>query len=289
MLHRRDARTPTATRRSRMNLEGGYGLFIYMMIPIAFVIVLGNVAFATAALVDPKTIFVHYSAKVFGAGAGSSILTWLIAWMLILALILSALNAITGTARSLHQMSTDGQFPRFFQHTNKHGVPDRSMIFNVVCSIASCSWAARSRSTRSPTSATWPRSSRCWSATTCCASTGRTCGRPFKLPEWMKYVALVIAGVLHDHLLLRRAAYTLPARATRPDARRSSYYFIGIGGRCSPTCRCTGIARNARTGENGRRRRRRCRPRKARAPVRNCGAGPSRSWQFLAACAGPRL
>ena len=55
--------------------------------------------------------------------------------MLILALILSALNAITGTARSLHQMSMDGQFPRFFQHTNSHGVPDRSMIFNVVCSI----------------------------------------------------------------------------------------------------------------------------------------------------------
>ena len=55
--------------------------------------------------------------------------------MLILALILSALNAITGTARSLHQMSTDGQFPRFFQHVNTHGVPDRSMMFNVVCSI----------------------------------------------------------------------------------------------------------------------------------------------------------
>src|SRR2546421_73146 len=58
-----------------------------------------------------------------------------IAIMLMLALVLSALNAITGTARSLHQMSTDGQFPRFFQHVNSHGVPDRSMIFNVVCSI----------------------------------------------------------------------------------------------------------------------------------------------------------
>ena len=29
--------------------------------------------------------------------------------------------------------------------------------------------------------------------------------RPFKLPEWMKYVALVIAARLRDHLLLRRA------------------------------------------------------------------------------------
>ena len=29
-------------------------------------------------------------------------------------------------------MSVDGQFPRFFQQINKHGVPDRSMAFNVV-------------------------------------------------------------------------------------------------------------------------------------------------------------
>ena len=107
-------------------------MFIYTMIPIAFIIVLGLPALGNAALVDPKTIFVHYAAAVFGAGTGSSILEWLIAIMLILALILSALNAITGTARSLHQMSTDGQFPRFFQHVNQHGVPNRSMLFNVV-------------------------------------------------------------------------------------------------------------------------------------------------------------
>jgi amino acid transporter len=48
---------------------------------------------------------------------------------------LSALNAIMGCARSLHQMSVDGQFPRFFQQINKHGVPARAMGFNVVCSL----------------------------------------------------------------------------------------------------------------------------------------------------------
>jgi len=55
--------------------------------------------------------------------------------MLIVALALSALNAIMGCARSLHQMSVDGQFPRFFQQVNKHGVPDRAMAFNVVASL----------------------------------------------------------------------------------------------------------------------------------------------------------
>jgi amino acid transporter len=33
-------------------------------------------------------------------------------------------------------MSVDGQFPRFFQRTNRHGVPAYAMGFNVVCSLA---------------------------------------------------------------------------------------------------------------------------------------------------------
>src|SRR5947199_6359273 len=131
-----ETKNPDRDAKIAMNLEGAYGLFIYTMIPIAFLIVLGLPALGNAALVDPKTIFVHYAAAVFGTGAGSSILEWLITIMLILALILSALNAITGTARSLHQMSTDGQFPRFFQRVNKHGVPNRAMLFNVPCLIA---------------------------------------------------------------------------------------------------------------------------------------------------------
>jgi Amino acid permease len=114
-----ETKDPDRDAKIAMNLEGAYGLFIYTMIPVAFIIVLGLPALGNAALVDPKTIFVHYAAAVFGAGTGSSILEWLIALMLILALILSALNAITGTARSLHQMSTDGQFPRFFQRVNQ--------------------------------------------------------------------------------------------------------------------------------------------------------------------------
>src|ERR1700743_1574049 len=131
-----ETKNPDRDAKIAMNLEGLYGLFIYKMIPVAFIIVLGLSALGNPALVDPQTIFVHYAADVFGAGTGSNILEWLIAIMLILALVLSALNAITGTARSLHQMSTDGQFPRFFQRVNKHGVPNRAMLFNVAWSIA---------------------------------------------------------------------------------------------------------------------------------------------------------
>ena len=85
-------------------------------------------------LVDPATMFVTFAGEIFG-GSGGEVLNWLIAVMLIVALALSALNAIMGCARSLHQMSVDGQFPRFFQRINQHGVPARAMFFNVVASL----------------------------------------------------------------------------------------------------------------------------------------------------------
>jgi amino acid transporter len=129
-----ECKDPERDAKIAMNLEGAYGLFIYTLIPIAFIIVLGAKALSNSALVDPKTIFVTFAGKIFG-GSGGAVLNWLIAGMLIIALALSALNAIMGCARSLHQMSVDGQFPRWFQKINKHGVPDRAMAFNVVCSL----------------------------------------------------------------------------------------------------------------------------------------------------------
>jgi len=129
-----ECKDPERDAKIAMNLEGGYGLFIYTLIPIAFIIVIGAKALSNSALVDPKTIFVTFAGKIFG-GSGGSLLNWLIAIMLIVALALSALNAIMGCARSLHQMSVDGQFPRWFQKINQHGVPDRAMFFNVLASL----------------------------------------------------------------------------------------------------------------------------------------------------------
>jgi amino acid transporter len=223
-----ETKNPDRDAKIAMNLEGAYGLFIYTMIPVAFVIVIGNTALGNAALVDPKTIFVHYASKVFGAGAGSNLLNWLIAVMLILALVLSALNAITGTARSLHQMSTDGQFPKFFQHVNKHGVPDRSMIFNVVCSILVVFAGGAVE--------IYTFSNVGYLASFIPVLVGYyllrrfrpTVRRPFKLPEFMKYIALAIAAVYAVIYFYGGPVY---ASCTCNAAGRKTlpYYFIGIG------------------------------------------------------------
>ena len=104
-----ECRDPERDAKIAMNLEGLYGLFIYTMIPISFIVVLGASALGNPALVDPATIFSTFAGKVFSGGGNT--LNWLITIMLVVALALSALNAIMGCGRSLHQMSIDGAVP----------------------------------------------------------------------------------------------------------------------------------------------------------------------------------
>jgi amino acid transporter len=223
-----ETRNPDRDAKIAMNLEGLYGLFIYTMIPVAFIIVIGVSALGNASLVDPKTIFVHFASKVFGGGTGSQILNWLVAIMLILALILSALNAITGTARSLHQMSTDGQFPRFFQKVNAHGVPNRAMIFNVICSILVVFAGGAVQ--------IYTLSNVGYLASFIPVLIGYyllrkhrpTVRRPFRLPEWMKYVALAIA-LLYAVIYFYGGPVYASCACNAAGTKTLPYYFIGWG------------------------------------------------------------
>jgi amino acid transporter len=186
-----ETKDPDRDAKIAMNLEGGYGLFIYTLIPIAFVVVLGAAALSDPALVDPNTIFVTFAGQVFSTGG--EFLNWLISLMLIVALALSALNAIMGCARSLHQMSVDGQFPRWFQKINKHGVPDRAMFFNVLASLcvvfAGGAVEIYSFSNVGYTFSFLPVLIGYYLL----RKYKPAARRPFKLPEFMKYVALAIA------------------------------------------------------------------------------------------------
>jgi amino acid transporter len=217
-----ECKDPDRDAKIAMNLEGGYGVFIYTMIPIAFILVLGTGSLVSA---DPKTIFVNYASEVFGGGGNT--LDWLIAGMLIIALVLSALNAITGTARALHQMSVDGQFPRFFQHTNRHGVPNRSMWFNLVCMIAVVFMGGAIE--------IYTFSNVGYLISFLPVLIGYyllrkhrpNVRRPFRLPEWMKYVALAIAvfyGVIYFYggPVYASCSCSLAGHSTL------IYYFIGI-------------------------------------------------------------
>jgi amino acid transporter len=217
-----ECKDPDRDAKIAMNLEGGYGVFIYTMIPVSFILVLGT----TLRSADPKTIFVHLASKIFGGGGAA--LDWLIALMLIVALVLSALNAITGTARALHQMSVDGQFPRFFQQTNKHGVPHRSMMFNVVVMIAVVFMGGAVE--------IYTFSNVGYLASFLPVLIGYyllrrdrpNLRRPFRLPEWMKYVALALAAFYAVIYFYGGPVY---AACSCSLAGRNTlvYYFIGLG------------------------------------------------------------
>ena len=223
-----ETRDPDRDAKIAMNLEGGYGVFIYTMIPIVFVIVLGVHALGTTALVDPKTMFVTFASAVFGTSKASTVLDDLIAIMLILALILSALNAITGTARSLHQMSADGHFPKFFSRTNSHGVPGHSMAFNVVCAIIVVFMGGAVQIY------TFSNVGYLFSFIPvligyyCLRHWRPNVRRPYRLPEWMKYAALALAFVYAVIYVWGGPMY---ASCTCSEAGKSTlpYYFIGIG------------------------------------------------------------
>jgi amino acid transporter len=123
-----ETHNPARDAKIALTAEGLYGLAMFTLIPLMFVVVLGS-ALKSA---DPLTLFTQFAQKIFGSG---SYVQWIIGLPLILALLLSALNAIMGTGRSLFQVAEDGMMPRWFGRLNRHSVPANSMGFNIVCSI----------------------------------------------------------------------------------------------------------------------------------------------------------
>lgn len=123
-----ECRNPARDAKIAMTAEGVYGFFIFVMTAVVLVLVLGQ-----AVNADPFTIFTTFITKI--TGSTGSWVEWAIGLPLIVALLLSVLNAIMGCARSLYQASDDGMLPRWFGHLNTHGVPARAMAFNVGCSM----------------------------------------------------------------------------------------------------------------------------------------------------------
>jgi amino acid transporter len=220
-----ECRNPERDAKIAMNLEGLYGLFIYTMIPVSFVIVFGAAGLSDPAQADPKTIFSNFASVVFGTGADW--LDWLITMMLVVALALSVLNAIMGCARGLHQMSIDGEFPRIFSWVNKHGVPGFAMGFNVVCSIALIFTGGAveiySLSNVGYTASFIPVLVGYYLL----RQTRPDMARPVRMPEFFKYVALALAAVYFVIWLYGGLVFTSLPNALLDNNDTKVYYFIG--------------------------------------------------------------
>lgn len=173
-----------------MNLEGGYGVFIYTVLPLAVLGVLG-VKFIVPHAADINGILAGYAKSAMNFAGVDKIVTI----TLLIALLLSSLNAIMGCARSLYMMALDGQAPRIFGHVNRHNVPDFSMGLNVVLNIlllfAGTPGAIYVLSNVGYVGSFVPvllgyYFLRRWRPDVL---------RPYKLPEFMKYVAVGLAAL----------------------------------------------------------------------------------------------
>jgi amino acid transporter len=211
-----ECRNPARDAKIAMTAEGLYGFFIYVMVPLVFVAVLGQ-----AETFDPLTLFTQVTETAFGSG---SIVTWIVGIPLVVALLLSVLNAIMGVGRSLYQLSEDRLIPRFFGKLNSNGVPATAMLFNVVCSIGVLFFG-------SPLEI-FIFSNMGYLLACALAFVGYAVyrirrpdvPRPVRMPGWLAYPALII-GVLYLVLWLV-GGYVASDYAVGPDRRE--LFWIGL-------------------------------------------------------------
>jgi amino acid transporter len=185
---------PSRDAKIAMTAEGIYGFFIFVMTAVMLVLVLG-----VADNADPLTIFSTFITKIFGAEGGW--VQWVIGLPLVVALLLSVLNAIMGCARSLYQTSEDGTLPRWFGHLNRHGVPDRAMAFNVVCSIVVLLFGSPLRIYIFSNIGYLFACMMGFFAYFVHRQTRPSIERPYRLPGFMRWVALVV-GIVCAVLLI---------------------------------------------------------------------------------------
>jgi amino acid transporter len=215
-----ECRNPGRDARIAMTLEGGYGVFVYTMLPVSFVVVLGAQAISDPALVDPKTMFVTFASNIFPGVAGA-VMEWLMAIMLIIALVLSALNSLMGCSRSLYQMSLDGQFPRFYQHLNKYHVPDRAMMTNVGASLLIAFMGGAIEIYSFSNVGYLGSFVPVLIAYYLLRKDRPNVHRPFRLPEYFKHIALALAALYFFVWLCGGIIYSYIGG-------QAIYYFLGI-------------------------------------------------------------
>lgn len=105
---------------------GVTNIIIYLVVPFSLLGVLGLKTISQ----DPYIALVTAAQMVFGK-AGS----WVVAIMLISALLMSANTALCGCSRTLYQMALDGNIVKQFGKLNKHNEPIVALVFNICLNL----------------------------------------------------------------------------------------------------------------------------------------------------------
>jgi len=223
-----ECREPVKDAKIAMTAEGLFGFFVYVALPIMLLAVLGTVGLQAlfdaskgAFIGDANAVFLAYTAKLFG---NSEIWRWVVGIMLIIALLLTVLNAIMGCSRGLYQNAHDGLLPRFFGKTNRHGVPSTAMFFSLVCSIFVLFIGSPLEIYVFSNMGYLLAMGLSLVGYFVYRSKGADPDRPLKMPNWMTPVALFIGAAFL--LLWLIGGYFAPDYAVGPNKR--ALYWLGL-------------------------------------------------------------
>jgi amino acid transporter len=125
-----ECRDSTRDAKVALSTSGLYGSFIYVAIPLLLVAVLGR------SQVDPLTAFLAYTEAIFGSEGW---VKWIIGIPLVVALLLSVLNAIMGCGRAIHLRNLSLEFKHFQTYRCCRGAT--ALVFTKVTCWASCNRA----------------------------------------------------------------------------------------------------------------------------------------------------
>lgn len=130
-----ECKEPARDAKIALTAEGLFGLFIYVTLPIMVLAVLGTAGLTALGddfFGDANVLFNGYVDAIFGT---STFWEWFVGLALIIALLLSVLNAVMGASRGLYQNAHDGILPRAFGWVNSHGAPSFAMVFSLIFSL----------------------------------------------------------------------------------------------------------------------------------------------------------
>jgi amino acid transporter len=113
-------------------------IVVFTLVPFAFQGFLGVTGMIAPGVVDGTGV----AAVMADMVGGGTLVRALLVMLMVLALLLSAMTAMSGSSRTLYQGSVDGWLPRYLSAVNRHGAPTGSMWTGLVFNLALLTFTA---------------------------------------------------------------------------------------------------------------------------------------------------
>lgn len=139
VCYTREFKNPATDTIKSIFWAGLVSVLLYSLVASTFQGYLGLEGMTQPGIVDGTGVAAAMGDMV---GGGNPIIVHLLEMMMILALILAIMMAMSGSSRTLYQGGVDGWLPKYLSHVNEHGAPTRAMWTDLVFNLGLLTFAA---------------------------------------------------------------------------------------------------------------------------------------------------